>query len=143
MTNLATVLKSEISRVARKELRAEFDEIRKALSSYRSQIAELKRQIKTLEQGLKKASRSASKAAKAPTAAQPTGKVRFSAKGLVSQRKRLGLSAVSAAKLLGVSPQSIANWESGTSRPRAAQIPAIAGLRTMGKKEVAERLAGL
>jgi BMFP domain-containing protein YqiC len=72
MTNLATVLKSEISRVARKELRAEFDEIKKTLSSNRSQIAELKRQVEALEQGLKKASRTAAKGAKAVSVTSAT-----------------------------------------------------------------------
>jgi hypothetical protein len=31
-------------------------------------------------------------------------------------------------------------WESGNTRPRAKQIEAIAALRSMGKREVAQRL---
>jgi DNA-binding transcriptional regulator YiaG len=52
----------------------------------------------------------------------------------------LDLSTVVAAKILGVSPQSVMNWESGKTRPRDSQLDAIAALRKMGKKEVAAKL---
>ena len=65
---------------------------------------------------------------------------RYSAKGLAAQRRRLGLSAASVAKLLGVSTLSVYKWESGKTRPRAKQIEAIATLRGMGKRDVAQRL---
>ena len=42
---------------------------------------------------------------------------------------------------MGVSEQSIYNWESGKGRPLAEHLLAIAALRTMGKKEAAARLA--
>jgi transcriptional regulator with XRE-family HTH domain len=44
------------------------------------------------------------------------------------------------ATLLGVSGQSIYKWEAGKARPRASQLPAIAKMREMGKREVAARL---
>jgi transcriptional regulator with XRE-family HTH domain len=66
--------------------------------------------------------------------------VRFSAKSLAAQRKRLGLSAAALARLLGVSALSVYKWESGNTRPRAKQIQAIAALRGMGKREAAQRL---
>ena len=70
-----------------------------------------------------------------------SGTIRFSAKGLAAQRKRLDLSVVAVAKILGVSSQSVTNWESGKTRPRASQLAAIAALRKMGKKEAVARLA--
>ena len=39
MANIASLLKSEISRVARKEVRGEIAGLKKAVSSYRSEIA--------------------------------------------------------------------------------------------------------
>ena len=67
---------------------------------------------------------------------------RFSAKGLQARRSRLDLSAADFGKLLGVSAQSIYNWESEKARPRAEQIAKLAALRGLGKREVAARLAG-
>jgi DNA-binding transcriptional regulator YiaG len=139
MPNIGTVLKSEISRVARKELRGETQALKKSISQYRSQIADLKRRMSALEQLVKRAGKGAGKAA-ASGAAEPGGKVRFSAKGLAAQRRRLGLSAAAVARLLGVSALSVYKWESGKTRPRARQIEAIASLRGMGRREAAERL---
>ncbi|HEX7649710.1 MAG TPA: helix-turn-helix transcriptional regulator [Noviherbaspirillum sp.] len=143
MPNIASLLKSEIARIVRKELRTEFQATKKALSSHRSQIAQLKRQVKSLEQQLRKVSKGGSRAAPAQQADSDNeaSTIRFSAKGLVSQRKRLGLSVVATAKLLGVSAQSVINWESGKTRPRDAQLGAIAEMRKMGKKDVAAKLA--
>jgi DNA-binding SARP family transcriptional activator len=52
MPNIASVLKEEIARIARKELREEVTQMRKVLSTHRSDIAELKRRNKELEQAL-------------------------------------------------------------------------------------------
>jgi DNA-binding transcriptional regulator YiaG len=74
--------------------------------------------------------------------ADATG-VRFTAKGLRSQRKRLGLSATDYGKLVGVATQTIYNWETGVSRPRKQQLPVLASLRDMGKREAQARLEQL
>lgn len=68
---------------------------------------------------------------------------RFVAKGLVSLRKRLALSAPQLARLLGVSTQSVYNWEHKKAVPRKEQVSAIVALRPVGKKEVQQRLDAL
>ncbi|HZW13813.1 MAG TPA: helix-turn-helix transcriptional regulator [Noviherbaspirillum sp.] len=141
MPNIANALKSEIARIVRKELRSESQVTKKAMSSYRLQIAQLKRQVKSLEQQLKNFSKGKGKTTAVAEEGIRGSNIRFSPKGLAAQRKRLGLSVVAAAKILGVSPQSVTNWESGNTRPRASQLSAIAALRKMGKKEVAVKLA--
>jgi DNA-binding transcriptional regulator YiaG len=60
---------------------------------------------------------------------------------LKKHRERLGLSAPALASILDVSPQTIYNWESATSRPSKDQVVKIAILRKMGKREVQQRLA--
>ena len=143
MPNIATVLKAEISRVARKDARAETQPLKKASAQYRSDIAALKRRVLALEKQLSRMARS-SKASASPTPAKASaGGLRYSAKGLVAQRKRLGLTATAVAKILNVSVQSIYKWEDGKTRPRASQLPAIASLRKMGKQDAAKFLAGL
>jgi DNA-binding transcriptional regulator YiaG len=143
MTNLATVFKSEITRLARKELRAETDGLKKVVSAQRSEIAALKRRAAALEQALKALTRSMEKgraaAPKAPADADE-GHLRFRAAGMKSNRERLGLSAEDFGRLVGASGQSVYAWESGKSKPRAANLAAIAALRGVGKREVAKRL---
>jgi DNA-binding transcriptional regulator YiaG len=133
MPNLAALLKSEISRIARKEVRAETQAFRKASAQYRSDIAALKRRIATLESALKKlgkAGLASRKAAEEP--AQQS--LRFRVGGFATLRKKLGLSAAEMGRLLGVSAQSVYHWESGKSKPRAAQLAAIAQVRKLGKR---------
>jgi DNA-binding XRE family transcriptional regulator len=143
MPNIASILKSEISRVARKEVRAETQGLKKAVSGYRAEIAALKRRTQALEQALRGVSKAQSKMAPVPEDGASSRPLRFTAKGLAAQRRRLGLSAHDVGLLVGASGQSIYNWEAGTARPRAKLLPSIAALKTMGKKEAAARLASL
>jgi len=143
MPNIASVLKAEIVRIARKEVRSETDSLRKASTAYRSEIATLKRRAQSLEQELRRLSKALPKPSAKTAEDHPDGKTRFSAKGLVTLRRRLGLSAEDLGRLVGTSGQSIYNWETGDVRPRDKHLPAIAALRIMGKKEVAARLAAL
>jgi len=135
MSNIAAVLKSEISRIARKEVRAETETLKKQSSHYRSQIAALKRQVAALDKQL----RGVSRGTKAPSATESEDPARsgfrFRAKGFASHRRRLGLSAAQAGALLGVSGQSIYHWEAGKAKPRASQLPAIAALRKLTKSQ--------
>jgi len=143
MPNIASILKSEIARVARKELRGETLNLKKAVGAHRAEIAALKRRTQALEQELRRLGKASAKAAPAAANEEPSQTLRFSAKGLASQRRRLALSADDCGLLLGTSGQSIYNWEAGKVRPRAEHMPAIATLRAMGKREAAARLASL
>lgn len=144
MPNLASAIKAEISRVARRELRAETTQLKKTVGACRTEIAGLKRRCQALEQELRRLARNAAKAA--PTVAEDGAAprvLRFSPKGLAAQRRRLALSAEDCGRLVGASGQSIYNWEQGKARPQARHLVAIAGLRTLGKKSAATRLAEL
>jgi DNA-binding transcriptional regulator YiaG len=143
MPNVATVLKSEMARVARKEVRGETVPLKKAVSAYRSEIAALKRRAQSLEQALKRLSKVHMTAPRSEAVDESPGKFRFSAKSLASQRRRLGLSSVQCGLLLGASDQSVHNWEHGKTRPLARHMPAIAALRGMTKKEATARLESL
>jgi DNA-binding transcriptional regulator YiaG len=114
-----------------------------AVSAYRAEIAALKRRTQSLEQELHRLSRASVKVAPVLAKEPSSQTLRFSAKGLASQRKRLALSAHDCGLLVGASGQSIYNWEDGKARPRATHLPAIAALRSMGKREATARLESL
>jgi DNA-binding transcriptional regulator YiaG len=139
MTSLGSMLKTEITRLSRKEIRAQIEPLRKANASYRRDIADLKRQVALLQRQGAAANRGRPKVADSSIKTKPT---RFVAKGLRSLRTRLGLSATDFAKLANVSTQSIYNWETGKAVPRKDQVAALAKLRTLGKKEAQARLLG-
>lgn len=140
MPSIDTALKAEVSRIARKELKAQTEHLKKASSQYRSEIAALKRRLADLERQLKRQSKVTAKAETKAEEEPQAKSIRFSAAGLAKQRQKLGLSAREVAQLLGVSVLSVYKWEQGKARPRAKQLEAIASLRGMGKREVRQRL---
>lgn len=140
MNNLAGILKAELGRQARKEARVETQGLKKASTRHRADIASLKRRIGQLEQNVAKLEKLLAKVAPTGKLAAPKVAVRFSAKSLRKLRQRLGLSAATLAGILGVSGQTIYNWEVGKTRPTADQIAKIVILRGMSKAEVRARL---
>ena len=143
MANIGALLKSEIARIARKELRSETEQMKKASSAYRAEIAALKRRVQDLEKELRRVKKAAPGKAEERTTEDQESSLRFSAKGLAGHRKRLGLSAHDYGALVGASSLTVYKWEKGQARPRARFLPAIAMLRTMGKREAAARLQAL
>lgn len=141
MPNLSAVLKSEITRLARKEIKSAVEPIRKASAEHRREIAELKRQIASLQRGLRASSKRSKGGSEA--AQEPVRSTRFVPKGLKSLRARLGLSAADFGLLVGASGQSVYNWEAGKSVPRGSQQAALAAVRGLGKREAAQRLEKL
>jgi len=143
MPNIAAVLKEEIVRLARKEARRQTNALKRASAQYRRDIAQMKRRISDLQHKVGPLEKQALKAIPSQVPQTDADRVRFIAKGLRSQRKRLGLSAENYGKLVGVTGQTIYTWEAETSRPRKSQVARIASLRHMGKREALRRLEQL
>jgi DNA-binding transcriptional regulator YiaG len=143
MTTLAVTLKSEILRLARKEIRSTSTALSKAMTTHRRQITSLKRRMQELETELRRAVRKSEEATAVQTTDANGEKLRFRGSGFAAHRKRLGLSAAEAGAFFGVSAQTIYNWEGGTARPRKAALPAIAAFRRLGKRQASEILAQL
>jgi len=139
MPNIGATLKQEITRLARREVRVQVQATKKASTQYRRHIAALRRQVTALERQLAILRRRGTTTAPAATGDAPQ-KIRFVAKGLKSQRARLGLSAADFGRLVGVSAQSIYNWEQGHATPRAGQLAVLAARRGIGKREALKLL---
>ena len=124
-------------------MRAEIDILKKASANHRASIAALRRQVSALEKELRRAAKGSARrgpADESDEAGDSAPKRRFSATRLAAHRGKLGLSAASYGKLVGVSGQTIYHWEQGKARPRAAQLQRLAAARELSKQEVAERL---
>lgn len=143
MSNVMKELKSEISRLARKEIKSELSPARKAIVVQRGLIADLRRQVNAMQKelnALKKAVPAPDKAVLEK--AEPKGRFWITGKGVKALRKRLGATQAGLAKLVGVSSQAVVNWEShkGKINLRKATAGKLQGIRGMGKREVAEML---
>lgn len=141
MPNIASLLKSEITRLARKEVRAEIESLKKALANQRSDIAALKKHVRSLEGEIKRASKGGKPvAAEAKSDDTPA---RFRPAGMKAHRLKLGLSAKDYGLLIGASMLSVYKWEDGKVKPRPSALAKIAEVRTIGKREAGRRLAEL
>lgn len=142
MSSLGNVLKAEIIRLARKELRKEVGPVRSHAAALRRDLAAIKRQLAAAQRQIRLLERKSPSGAAPAAARSASGKpTRFVAKGLRSLRKRLGLSAAELARIIGVSEQSVYNWEAKKAVPRQRQVEAIAALRGVGKRAVQAMLA--
>lgn len=143
MSNIMKELKSEITRLARKEAKAVVSPVKKASANYRGLIAGLRRQVDVLQKelnALKKAIPSPDKTVLEKT--EPKGRFWITGQGVKALRKRLGATQAGLAKLTGVSSQAVVNWEAhkGKINLRKAAAGALQSLRGKGKREVAEML---
>ncbi len=141
MQNLVQALRSEITRLAKKEAKGQVTALKAASARYRREIAELKRVTLDLDRRLahmEQQERRRVKKSPSPELAEGT---RFSARGLKSHRARLGLSAEDYGVLAGVSGQMIYKYERGETKPRRAQVAKLVSVRDLGKREARHRLA--
>ena len=144
MPNVGSVLRDEITRLSRREIRKQTESTKKATTQHRRHIADLNKKVAQLERQVAVLERQAARQRQSSIAAAGNGsastKIRFVAKGLRSHRSRLGLSAGDFGRLVGVSANSVYAWESGTTTPRKEQLAKIAALRAIGKREAINML---
>ncbi len=147
MPNLAQTLKQEIARIAKREIKPLVAKQAKIIAVLRDNVAILKRGIAEQERSRKANTKLISQVGtdSSSTDVQPKSSMWFTAKGVRSIRKRLGLSQVQFAKLLCMSPQAVIRWESSNGelnlRPQA--LKSLIAARGMGKQEAAEKMGAI
>lgn len=144
MSNLAKLMKDEISRIARKESKQAVAPLHKPAADARRTFADLKRRVAVLEKDHKRMAALLAKVPQPEPAVVPTSpKNWISGKGVRSLRQKLGLSQEAFAKLVGVTPNAVWIWESkpGMLRLRAKTRAAVMAVRGLGAREAKARLA--
>lgn len=140
MPNLNTVLKDEISRLARKEIRSEMGATKRAVGHYRREIASLKRQTVVQSQKIAFLEAQEKKRLSTTVHVKADQTSRFSPKWLKAHRIRLGISADDYGKMISVSGKTVYNWEQNKSKPLKRQLAALVSVRGLGKREVIKRI---
>ena len=143
LPNIAAVLKEEILRLARKEVRTQTQKLQKAVAQHRSDIAALKRHASTFKAQVAALERRARNFVPSDVIELAGKGHRYSAKSVLSHRKLLSVSAADYGLLVGVTGHTIYKWEHGAARPRQTQIAALASIRDLGKKQALTRLEQL
>ncbi len=137
MPNIGAVLKEEIQRLARKEIRAavgplkkKVAELTRANAAYKREITQLLKTVARLEAEAKSRQLKGVRAG-----AEKLEGVRIGPRSIASQRERLGLSRKDFGMLAGVSSNTIYLWENGEVSPRDKSRGVLVGLRKLGARE--------
>ena len=122
MPNIALVLKAEIRRIARREIRFEYNVLKKQVNGLKKTVRAQEQAISKLEKALAKMpGQSSSADLDNPAAKRRT--LRITPMYIKRQRTRLKLSQSELGQLLKVSTNTIVRWEAGTSKPHPPQPP--------------------
>ena len=136
MPNIATILKSEIQRLAKREVKSAVTPLQKTITSLRKELGMLKKELKAAAKNAKVAAKSV-KAAKEQSEEETTiTRVRPTAKTMISLRTKFGMTQSEFGKLLNVGRITIARWENqeGKLDIRQAARVAFAGIQKLGVK---------
>jgi DNA-binding transcriptional regulator YiaG len=142
MPKIEQVLKSEIIRLAKKQIRAVCGPLARDVRDLKRRVSQLGKTVAVLDK--LRAELEAKRAAEGTKLEAPEEKVkaaRLSPLLIKKLRARLGISQGQLACLVGVSRQAMAFWELGKSRPQGQNRAALVALRGLGRRE-ARRMLG-
>ena len=145
--NIAQVLKSEISRISKREAKVLTSTTRSTAIILKKTTADLKTRLALLEKEYKRLNVLVINLAStqpAPTVSEDATDKKgwISGKGVKAMRKKMGVSQKELAKLTGVSTGAVVQWErkQGMLKLRDATKKAIMAIRGIGKVEARKRL---
>ena len=148
MPDVARVLREEVQRLAKRQVKAGLAPIKRDNIRLKKNVADLRRELAALSRTSRELLAKVTAAVatkKTEVATERAASLRPTSKSLARRRRRLGLTQVEFGRLLGVSGQAVLNWESKGSRVRmrSANLEALAGIQKIGKREARRQLEGM
>ena len=143
MGKVEGIIKSEIVRLAKREIRKVSVPLSRDVRLMKSTVSKLRKAVLTLERLASHQQKELGKKAVPLKATPEEVKIaRFSPRLFRSLRKHLGITQKELAILTGVTLGAVNSWESGRFRPKQEKKPLIVALRKMGRQEVRKLLEG-
>lgn len=144
MPNIAKLLKDEITRLAKKEVKSVSSPIKGDTVKLKKTVAALKRQIALLERTVKgiAAQRNASLTPETEASAGGRRQRRLTSDNIRVIRKKLDVSQAGLARLLGASTATVSQWEQRNTilNLRSKMDAAVREVRELTPKEAKARL---
>ncbi len=150
MSTLAQTIKDEIRRISRREIGLALSKFRRDHIALKKRLAEQKYKISAIENENKEISKKLAafgQDQRAEAHSEPEAEqVPVYARGIKSLRRRLGLSQIALARLVGMNRISISHWEKKSGKitiikPEVRKM--LTELKGMKKAEVGARLGTL
>ena len=137
MGKVETIIKSEIVRLARREMRKNALPLGREVRSLKSKVSQLRKTVLGLQRLAARQGKEMGKEKVHLEAAPEEVKAsRFSPRLIRSLRKRLGVTQKELATLANVTVGAIYQWEKGIFDPRGEKKGILVALRKLGRREV-------
>lgn len=144
MGKVERTIRSEISRLARKEVRATLLPLKRELRVARRNISVLKKTVAALDRATRERMRGEQgKKFQIEASPEEVKASRFTPQRIRTLRQRLGISQKQLALLAKVSIGAVGSWEKGKFEPKGDKKAVLLGLRKLKKRGVKKLLAGM
>jgi len=141
MAKLESIIKSEITRLAKREVRSTFRPLRKEVWGLRLKLSNLFKNFTILDRLAKEASKSKSTEPKLEASAEEVKASRLTPGRIAGLRKKLGISQRELGLLAGATTGAVLSWEKGKFKPQGEKKAALVALRKVRKRDVRKMLA--
>jgi DNA-binding transcriptional regulator YiaG len=142
MGKVENSIKSEILRLAKKQVRGAFLPLKREVWKMRLRLSDLSKNFASWERMAREQMRQEeSKKLKLEASAEEVKVSRFTPERIANLRRRLGLSQRELAFLTGVTVGAVGLWEKGKFRPNVNKKAVLVALRKLSKRDVRKILA--
>ena len=140
MAKLESIIKSEIQRLAKHEVRSVYRPLRKEVWGLRLKLSNLIKNFTVLDRMAKEASKGKSTEPKLEATPEEVKASRLTPERIRGLRKRLGISMRELGVLVGATTGAVLSWEKGKFKPQGEKKAALVALRKMRKRDVRKML---
>ena len=140
MGKLESMIRDEILRLARREMRKSFVPLRRDVRSMKGIVSQLRKSVLNLERFKSQEQKQMAQKAVPEVTLEEVKKARFSPRLIRSLRKKLRITQKELAVLAGASVGAVHQWEGGKSQPRAVKKARLVALRSLARRDVKKLL---
>lgn len=144
MAKIEMAIRDAIARGARKHVRSAATPLRRDVRRLRQAVRELRAQVAALRDLAARWTESNAGRGFQPGVSEEEARAARLSPGLIRKlRMRLALSQAAVARLVGVSPAAVVQWEQGRATPAGRNRAALVGLRRLGRRQAKRVLASM
>ncbi len=140
MAKIESVIKAEIVRLAKREMRTAFLPMKREVRQMSTKLSGLSKAISSLNRLTKEVGLEEKAKPKLEATPEEVKTSRITPARIRSLRKKLGISLREMGLLTGVGLGAVLAWEKGKFAPRGDKKTALVALRKLGKRQVKELL---
>ena len=140
MAKLESIIKSEIQRLSKHEVRSVFLPLRREVWAMRLKLSKLIKSFIVLDRLAKEISKAKSAEPKLEASPEEVKASRLTPERIAGLRKKLGISQRELGVMVGATTGAVASWERGKFKPRGEKKVALVALRKLRKRDVKQML---